>query len=120
MDFADISVGVDIEENIRFSGKLLENDLKLLEKIFTPKELEYCFSDKNSAQHLTARYCAKEATVKALYGIGVKDVYYSDIEVLNNDDGVPYIKISKYPDIKIKVSLSHTKTNSVATVLLSK
>ena len=45
------------------------------------------------------RYCAKEAVVKALSELGIKDIYYSDIETLNEPDGQTCLqnkKISEY------------------------
>ena len=56
--FNEIAIGTDIEENSRFEGKTLENSKNFLERIYTKKELEYCFSCVNSAQHLCARFCA--------------------------------------------------------------
>ena len=116
----NFSIGCDIEENSRFEGKTLENDRDFLEKIFTERELEYSYKSKNYAQHLCARFCAKESIVKALSGFNIRDVYYSDIEITNTENGVPVAKIQKYPKIQIKVSLSHCKTHSIANVLLTK
>ena len=120
MDFESFSIGIDIEEIERFSGKTIENDSLFFDKIFTKNELEYCFSHGCSDQHLCARFCAKEAVVKALSGFDIKDVYYSDIEVFNNESGMPYCIISKYPNIKVKISLSHSKKYAVANVLCYK
>lgn len=114
----NFSIGCDIEENSRFESKTLEKDKDFLEKIFTEKELEYCYKNKNYAQHLCARFCAKEAIVKALTEFEINDVYYSDIEILNKENGAPFAKIKKYPKIEIKISLSHCKTYSIANVLL--
>lgn len=120
MNFENISVGTDIEQISRFEGKTPENDAKFFSKIFTLKEVEYCFSKGTSAQHLCARYCAKEAIVKALSDFEITDVYYSDIEILNAETGKPYAKIEKYPDVKIKLSLSHTKDTAICVALCSK
>ena len=118
MDFESVSIGTDIEEIDRFEGKTLETDASFLSKIFTENELKYCFSRSNSAGHLCARYCTKEAVVKALYGLGIKDVYYKDVEVLNNSDGVPLCAISKYPNIKVKITLSHSKNYAIANAMV--
>lgn len=120
MDFDKLAIGTDIEEIERFKDKSLEQDEKFLRKIFTQKELAYCFKDKQSASHLCARYCAKEAVVKALSQFKITDVYYSDIEILNSENGSPYCTIEKYPSVKIKVSISHSKTCATATVLCFK
>ena len=116
----NISIGTDIEVISRFANKTLENSKDFLERIFTSKELEYCYKSKNFAQHLCARFCAKEAVVKALSEFAIKDVYYSDIEILNKENGAPYVEIKKYPDIKTKVSLSHTCDYAMASVLILK
>ena len=113
-----ISIGCDIEEISRFSGKTREKDSDFLNRIYTDSELEYCYKTSNSAQHLCGRYCVKEAVVKALTDFDIKDVYYSDIEVLNKESGMPFVKISKYPDLNIKVSLSHCKTYATASALI--
>ena len=112
----NVSIGCDIEENSRFEDKSPE----FLDRIFTKNEQAYCLKNKNSAQHFCARFCAKEAIVKALSEFEIKDVYYSDIEILNKSNGVPIASVAKYPDIKIKISLSHSKTHSIANVLLIK
>ena len=115
MDFA---IGTDIEEISRFANKTLENDEHFLTHIFTEKELEYCFSKGKPAQHLCARFCAKEAGIKALTDFGIKNVYYSDIEILNNEFGVPDIRVKGFPELHIKTSLSHSKTYATATVII--
>ena len=114
--FENFALGIDIEENSRFENKSQE----FLNRIFTKNELDYSKKSKKYSQHLCARFCAKEAAIKALYTLGIEDVYLSDIEILNKPNGVPYIIIRKYPNLKIKVSLSHAKTHSVANVLIAK
>lgn len=116
----NISIGCDIEEISRFENKTLENDKGFLNRIFTKNELEYCYSKKNFASHLCARYCAKEAIIKALSGFNISNIYYSDIEILNKDNGAPFAKIIKYPEIKIKISISHSRSNAVAYVIIYK
>jgi phosphopantetheine--protein transferase-like protein len=116
----NISIGIDIEEINRFENKTIEKDSNFLKKIFTDKELDYCFKSKNYAPHLCARFCAKEAAVKALTDLKITDVYYSDIEVLNHENGMPYIKIKKYPELELKVSMSHCKSYATASVLISR
>ena len=117
MNFDKFSIGTDIEEIKRFENKTRENDASFLERIYTQNELDYCFSKSLPQFSLCARYCAKEAVVKALTLYGIKDVFYSDIEVFNREDGLPFIKIKKYPQIQVKVSLSHAKTYACANVI---
>ena len=60
----NISIGTDIEEIRRFEGK--ETNFDFLSRVFTTSELEYSLKSKSPAKHLCARFCAKEAIVKAL------------------------------------------------------
>ncbi len=114
-----MEIGVDIEQISRFKDKTLETNEHFLKKIFTEKELEYCFSDKNYAQHLCGKFCVKEAVIKALSAYNIFDITYKDIEVLNNEHKIPYIKVEKYPQYCYKVSISHTKDNAIAFVIVN-
>ena len=116
--FKDISIGCDIEEISRFKNKDLKKDYKFLNRIFTKNELDYSYSNKNFASHLCVRFCAKEAIIKALSEFQINDVYYCDIEILNKENKAPIAKILKYPEIEIKISLSHSKTHAIANVII--
>ena len=111
-----IFVGVDIEDNSRFLDK---ND-KFLSRIFTKKEIDYCLKYENSAPHFCARFCAKEAVIKALSNISDKKLTYSDIEILNKENGVPYVNLlnKNETEFKISLSISHEKEKSTAFVIV--
>lgn len=110
MDFA---IGCDIEKICRFEDKL--NNSFFLNEIFTINEQQYCLSKAKPAQHLAARFCGKEAVVKALHGLNIRNIYYKDIEIINNSDGVPQVSIIKLSvPIQIKISLSHCKDYATA------
>ena len=106
MFFENFSIGTDIEEIERFNNKTIEKDSRFLNYIFTNNEIAYCFSKKFPQRHLCARFCGKEAVVKALYGLGIEHITYKEIEILNKETGLPYVNIKKIPGIKIKISLS--------------
>jgi holo-[acyl-carrier protein] synthase len=109
-----MQIGIDIEEIKRFENKL--EDKTFLNRVFSEKELEYCFSKNFPAQHLCARFCAKEALIKALSD---KSLSLNKIEILNDETGKPYIKMNeKYLDKEIIVSLSHCKNYACANVLI--
>lgn len=115
----NIAIGVDIEEVSRFKNKTLENDRHFLERIFTKNELEYCFSQGKTAQHLCGKFCAKEAFIKAIseYNISIN---LNQIEILNTVDGKPYFNLPEtYNIFDCKLSISHTKSNAVAFVVIS-
>jgi holo-[acyl-carrier protein] synthase len=105
-------IGVDIEEVSRFSKHEYDNKKNLYEKIFTINEINYCLNKHDPYPHFTARFCAKEATIKA---IGNKNIELTDIEIILIDDK-PTIK-SSYINTCF-VSLSHTKNYAMAFVIV--
>jgi holo-[acyl-carrier protein] synthase len=60
----NFGIGVDIESIERFVKLDRAKDSRFLAKIFTEKELDYCFKYKSPAEHLAVRYAGKEAVIK--------------------------------------------------------
>ncbi|NVM05149.1 MAG: holo-ACP synthase [Candidatus Helarchaeota archaeon] len=120
-----LGIGVDIESIDRFRNRPKDENKKFYERIFTSLELEYCFNKKDPYPHLAARFAAKEAVIKAFSGL--KRLYFSNIEVKNNDEGKPYLKIlakgqnSKEEVIneKVLLTISHSDKYVVALVVVS-
>ena len=108
----NFNIGVDIEEVVRFSELKYETKKSFYNKIFTKKEIEYCLTKKNPYPHFTARFCAKEAAIKALKN--------SKLELKNIEIKIEKNKpILNIPKIKnVEVSISHTKNYAIAIVLL--
>ena len=107
------SIGVDIEEISRFSKNKYKKRKSFYEKIFTPKEIDYCLSKLNPYPHFTARFCAKEAVLKALQN---QKIMLSDIEIIMKDNK-PLLKL---PNGHCGlVSLSHTEKYAIAFVILT-
>ena len=113
-------IGTDIENIDRFTGSGFVQNSALVNRIFTQREQEYCFSKKTAAPHLTARYCGKEAIVKALTSIGSANVSYTDIEIINKQDGMPVVRIDieGISDLQIHLSLSHCKDKAIAFAII--
>lgn len=111
-----LKIGVDIEDVSRFENK----DPKFLFRIFTQNELEYCFNNKNPHPHLCARFCAKEAVVKALSSVYPKTIPYNKIEILKHQNGEPYINIliDELKNYNFSLSISHEKEKAVAFVVV--
>ncbi|MEK7551816.1 MAG: holo-ACP synthase [Patescibacteria group bacterium] len=119
-DTGRFAIGVDVENISRFKEMDTPSFSAFLRKIFTSKELEYCFSKKNSSQHLAVRFAGKEAVIKILRGLGERylknPVGYSQIEILNDKNGAPFPRITlpKYKDLNIIISFSHSKEIAIA------
>lgn len=108
-----INIGVDIEDISRFSKLEYEENKNFYEKIFTDKEIDYCLKRPNPYQHFAARFCAKEAFIKAF---SKKKIDYKSIEIKIKDDK-PYIEWVKN---KVFVSLAHEKDKAIAFVIIEK
>ena len=124
-----VGSGIDIIEVDRIQAVTDKWQGKFLQKVFTPKELEYAQNKKNAAEHLAARFAIKEALVKAFSENGQKHLgNWKDIEVQNDKSGRPFINLyGNFSRIKeerklkdIIISASHTHKYAVASVLLTK
>ncbi len=108
-------IGVDIESVERFRA-FKKND-KMLGKIFTPNELNYCFSKKAPARHLAVRFTAKEAIIKAISSLGKKTLSLNKIEIIRNINEVPTVNLKEY---NVKISLSHCEDKAIAFAIVEK
>ena len=108
-------VGVDIIEIERIQGSVEKFKDHFLNKIFTEVELNYCLSKKNKYQHLAARFAAKEAIAKALATGWNKEFRWKDIEIYNEKNGMPKVKLFGKlrtflgNDKSLKISISHSR-----------
>ena len=109
-----LGIGIDILEIARFRKSMAEKGQKFLDRLFTKKEQAYCLQYQDPATRLCARFCAKEAIVKALgTGFG-KYVTFLDIEILNEESGKPVATLSEtsrnhFNNPKLLISMSHCK-----------
>lgn len=112
-------IGTDIESISRFRDYTQSSSF--LKRIFTQNELEYCFSKRTAAPHLAARYAGKEAVVKALTSIGKASLNYREIEILNDKNGVPIVRLSKasFHGLQVYISLSHCKDKAIAFTIVT-
>ena len=106
-----MNIGIDIEEVKRF--KKYESDIERLEKMFSKEEIKYCLSKTYPAQHLAARFAAKEAVWKALNS-EIKNLIVLDISIKNLKSGQPQVYIKGKKQNKILLSLTHTKNYAAA------
>ena len=118
----NFGIGVDIERIDRFNDLAKGDERRLLEKIFTKKEIEYCFSKTNAAQHLAVRYAGKESVFKAISSTLNHNLRYDEIEITNNEKGIPNVllKQKKFENVNITISLSHNDEFAIAFTMLEK
>ncbi len=107
-----IGIGNDIIEIERIRKSIDTHGLRLLSKLFTMKEQDYCLKYKDPVPHFAGRFSAKEAVVKAL-GTGFGEhATWLDIEILNDSMGKPCVSFSNHMEKNLKgstmmVSISH-------------
>ena len=111
-------IGIDLLEIERLE-RALERRPRLAGRLFTDAELAYARGRARPAQHLAARFCAKEAVAKAL---GLQGWAFRDVEVVATD-AAPAVRLTGEPAARaggrdIAVSLTHTRTTAGAVALL--
>ena len=121
-------IGTDVVDISRVK-KLLNNNKKFINRIFSTKEIKYCESKLNKVASYSKRFAAKEAFVKAL-GVGIrKGISFNEISINNNNDGAPFIELLGKTKLivknftkkknKIYLSLSDEKKYALAMVVIS-
>jgi holo-[acyl-carrier protein] synthase len=120
-----LGTGIDICEVPRIAQSIARFGDRFLQRVFTPEEIRYCQSKKNSAERFAARFAAKEAAMKAL-GTGQRQgVIWKDIEVAHAPGGRPVLRLSgvaaeiarKLGVNRTSLSLTHTESTAMAMVI---
>ena len=111
-----MAIGLDLLEIDRLE-RALERRPRLAERLFTDGERAYAAARSRPAQHLAARFCAKEAVAKALR---LQAWSWQDIEVVSGDDGPRIVLHGALAGraSTVEVSLTHSRgiAGAVATV----
>ena len=123
-------IGTDIVNIKRMEKSIKRYDKKFKKRIFSANEIIYCEKKKYPAAFYAKRFAAKEALTKAL-GVGIrKGIDLKNIEICNNLQGKPSIKLKgnvntllknkiKNKKYYIYLSLSDDKPWAQATVIIS-
>lgn len=123
-----LSIGIDIIEVYRIRETMTRTP-RFVERVFTEKERAYCEKKgMAAAQSFAARFAAKEACLKALKTGWRGKITWHEIEILNDENGVPNLEIrGAAKDIldetganRVHLSISHTTDHAVAQVILEK
>ncbi len=77
-----IGIGIDVEEVARVDDLVRRYGDRFIGRIFTDGEAGYCLRRRAPAQHLAARFSAKEAAMKALGTGRAHGVLWRDVEVV--------------------------------------
>ena len=119
-----VGIGNDIIEIERIEKAISKEDFK--DKIYTQRELENIKKRGNRAETYAGVFSAKEAISKAI-GTGVREFSLTNLEILNDDLGKPYVVVSekldkiiksKKEDYQIEISISHSKKYAIAMAII--
>ena len=119
-----VGIGNDIIEIERIEKAILKEGFK--DKIYTQRELENIKKRGNRAETYAGVFSAKEAISKAI-GTGVREFSLTDLEILNDDLGKPYVVVSEKLDkilkakketYQIEISISHSKKYATAMAII--
>ena len=116
-----LRVGVDVVGVERLARVVGDSERRHRE-LFTERELAYCRGKRRRAEHLAARFAAKEAVLKA-FGTGMSQrMRWTEVEVVKERNGRPRIELEgavaafaeRHGLRQIDVSLSHTEDLALA------
>src|SRR5215218_179349 len=114
-------VGIDLLEIDRLERALARRP-RLEARLFTDAERAYAAARARPAGHLAARFCAKEAVVKAL-ALEVWNPH--DVEVVRGDAGAPAVRLSGRAAARaaelggsVAISLTHTREMAGAVAMV--
>ena len=119
-----VGIGNDIIEIERIEKAISKEGFK--NKVYTQKELENIEKRGDRTETYAGIFSAKEAISKAI-GTGVREFSLTDLEILNDDLGKPYVAVSekldkiikdKKEDYQIEISISHSKKYATAVAIV--
>lgn len=95
--------------------------------VFTQEELDYCIGRVEPMSSITGIFCAKEAFLKAVSGLGdFPSFRFTDVSVLHRKNGRPYLSLYggindflKSNSMLVDLSITHTAGFASAVVILS-
>lgn len=88
-----VGIGTDIVECVRIRQMIDRHGELFLARVFTEREVRYCQRSKNATEHFAGRWAAKEAVLKCLGTGWSKGLCWTDIEVANDPDGRPRVRL---------------------------
>ena len=119
-----VGIGNDIIEIERIEKAISKEGFK--NKVYTQRELENIEKRGNRTETYAGIFSAKEAISKAI-GTGVREFSLTDLEILNDDLGKPYVVVSerldkiiksKKENYQIEISISHSKKYATAMAII--
>jgi holo-[acyl-carrier protein] synthase len=121
-----VGTGVDLCEVDRIQAAIERHGRRIVDRLFTGREIAYAESKANRYERYAARFAAKEAGMKAL-GTGWRGgIGWRDFEVTNLASGRPTLafhgkaaEIAEKLGVRhVSLSITHTAAQAMAMVIL--
>lgn len=120
-----VGVGADWVEVEEMRRALERGGERLRRRVFTEAERRYCEGRRREAEHLAARFAAKEALFKALGTGWGREAGWTDVEVVRPRQGPPELRLSgraadtarRLGVSRLHLTLSHTPRGALAVVV---
>ena len=121
-----LGIGIDMEDVERVRLVIDRHGERFLHKVYTSREIAYVDGKANRYERYAARFAAKEAAMKALGTGWNKGVQWKDLEIVNNPDGCPSLRLAGGALIRAMqmgyrrahVSMSHTRRTAIGQVII--
>ncbi|ATV58755.1 holo-ACP synthase [Fusobacterium pseudoperiodonticum] len=119
-----VGIGNDIIEIERVEKAISKEGF--IAKVYTQREIENIIKRGNRTETYAGIFSAKEAISKAI-GTGVREFALTDLEILNDDLGKPYVIVSdklnkiiqrKKENYQIEIAISHSKKYATAMAII--
>ena len=119
-----VGIGNDIIEIERVEKAISKEGF--IAKVYTQREVENIVKRGNRTETYAGIFSAKEAISKAI-GTGVREFALTDLEILNDDLGKPYVIVSdklnkiiqrKKENYQIEIAISHSKKYATAMAII--
>lgn len=114
-----VGIGLDLIELYRIE-KSLQKGNRLVTRILTQKERNVfaeLTSTRRKVEFLAGRFAAKEAFAKATCR-GIGELSFQHIEILSQANGKPELTAQGYEDVRIFISITHSKDYAAAQVII--
>lgn len=110
-------IGTDIVKISRIGRAVQKDAFKT--RVFTLSEIAYCDDRPTPNQSYAGLFCAKEAVVKALKRGFNRGIAPTDVEILHDESGAPYINARRLcavlgKEISSDISISHDGDYAIA------
>ncbi len=115
-----VGIGTDLIEIERIEKALTKNT-QFIRRIYSLAEQEWLGAKPFPAESAAANFAGKEAVLK-VFGTGLRNCQFCEIEILRNEIGKPYVVLYGGAKLladslgidEVQISLSHTKKLALA------